>query len=66
VKPLTRTATLRAIAPGAAKEFRPKEGQTRQNLQESLSGTVAHLRDRREGLWSTQQTADGVRVTRIE
>lgn len=57
---------IRAIAPGAAKELRPRGGEGKKRLQQTLTGTIASLHRRDEGFWKTQQTAGGVRVTRIE
>ena len=62
----SRAAALRAISPGAAKEFRPQKGQSIYHLQQILNGAIRQLHAKDEGFWKTQQTAGGVRVTRIE
>lgn len=53
------------IAVGAAKEFRPRKGQTPKQLRNTIASTASHAKMLGHR-YSTELTPDGVRVTRVE
>lgn len=66
--PNSLSGKIRAIAVGAAKEFRRPKDKTLLQWQEYIGAIVAQARKRKgfDYVFTTQQTHDGVRVTRVE
>ena len=65
-KPESLMGQLRSIAVGAAKEFRTPEGKTKDQFRHILQSSISQVKEQLPRKFSTSQTPDGVRVTRVE